>query len=108
MILKGMNNKQGARIWSGLNWFSKGSGVQEFLVIMQMKCGFQNGKKFVDDLSNSQFLKKKKSICEKKKKEFAQQITTAVTQIEVTVVLKQLSILIRRCTDGTDVGICAC
>ena len=51
-------NKQGARIWSGWNWLSKGSGVQEFLVIMQMKCCFQNDKKFVDDLSDSKFLNK--------------------------------------------------
>jgi len=29
MILKRTNNKQGIRTWSGLNWLSKGSGVQE-------------------------------------------------------------------------------
>jgi len=57
MILK-RKTKQGARICSGLNWLSKGSGVQEFIVIMHMKCGFQNVKKFVDELSDSQFLKK--------------------------------------------------
>jgi hypothetical protein len=105
MILKGIKNKQGARIWSGLNWFSKGSGVQEILVIMKMKCGFQNGKKFVDDLSEGQFSQEKLLSAKKK---IAHQITTNVTQIKVALVLKQLSIIIRRCIDERDVGICAC
>jgi hypothetical protein len=47
---------------------------------MQIKCGFQNSKKFADDLSDSQFLKKNVALRKKK----SQQITISVTQIAVT------------------------
>jgi hypothetical protein len=63
---------------------------------MQMKCGLQNGKKFVDDLSDNQFLKEKVAL---RKKEIVQQITTAVTQIKVTLVLKQRSNIKVQCKE---------
>jgi hypothetical protein len=43
----------------------KEAGCRELLVIKQMKCGFQNGKEFADDLSDCQFLKKNVALRKK-------------------------------------------